>query len=129
MNKWTKTALAIMAFSGALSWTLIAKGEQATAPKPSTPEKTAGEAMKNVQVLKDIPASEWNNVMFFISGSLGVGCEHGDVNGVKVPFSIIGITTADRVQTKISEMKGQLADRSGQVRAALGSCGTGQIGH
>lgn len=38
--------------------------------------KTAGEVMKNVQVLKDVPASQWNGVMAFIAGSLGVGCEH-----------------------------------------------------
>src|SRR5262249_20271000 len=25
---------------------------------------------------KNVPASEWTGVMFFISGSLGVGCEH-----------------------------------------------------
>jgi hypothetical protein len=76
MNERKKAALAIVVFAGALNWAIIAKGEQATAPKPATPEKTAGEAMKNVQVLKDIPASELNNVMFFIAGSLGVGCEH-----------------------------------------------------
>ncbi|HYL92739.1 MAG TPA: c-type cytochrome [Alphaproteobacteria bacterium] len=54
-----------------------APAQSAPASKPSpAPEKTAGEAMKNVQVLKDVPASEWNNVMFFIDGALGVGCEH-----------------------------------------------------
>src|SRR5215813_8584513 len=46
------------------------------AKPPAQAEKTAGEAMKNVQVLKDIPASEVNNAMFLISGSLGVSCEH-----------------------------------------------------
>ena len=76
MNKWMKTALAIMVFVVMLDGAIIAKSEQATVPKPSTPQKSAGEAMKNVQVLKDVPASEWNNVMFFISGSLGVGCQH-----------------------------------------------------
>lgn len=76
MNKWMKAAFAIMVFAGALDWTIIAKSEQATVPKPSTPEKSAGETKKNVQVLKDVPASEWNNVMFFIAGSLGVGCQH-----------------------------------------------------
>jgi hypothetical protein len=53
---------------------------QAPAAKPPAPaatvEKTAGEAMKNVQVLKDIPESEWNKVMAFVSGSLGVSCDH-----------------------------------------------------
>ena len=38
--------------------------------------KTAGEVMKNVQVLRDVPASQWNSVMAFVAGSLGVSCEH-----------------------------------------------------
>lgn len=38
-------------------------------------EKTAGETYKNVQVLKDVPASDWIPTMQFISGSLGVSCE------------------------------------------------------
>src|SRR5262249_12624018 len=59
-----------------VSWGTVANGKQSPAPTPSAPEKSAGEALKNVQVLKDVPASEWNNVMFFIAGSLGVGCEH-----------------------------------------------------
>lgn len=36
--------------------------------------KTAGEVYKNVQVLKDIPADQWDKVMSVISGSLGVKC-------------------------------------------------------
>jgi len=46
------------------------------ATQPAPQEKTAGEAMKNVQVLKDIPASELTNVMYFVAGSLGVSCQH-----------------------------------------------------
>ena len=44
----------------------------------SAPEKpkTAGEQFKNVQVMKDVPASEWFPTMGFIAGSLGVGCDH-----------------------------------------------------
>lgn len=44
----------------------------------STPaaEKTAGEMYKNIQVLKDIPASDITNTMWFIAGSLGVPCQH-----------------------------------------------------
>lgn len=53
----------------------IAQGVSGSQPAPA-PEKTAGETMRNVHVLKDIPAGEWNDVMFFINGALGVGCEH-----------------------------------------------------
>jgi len=47
---------------------------QANASVPTG--KTAGEVMKNVQVLKYVPASQWNSVMAFVAGSLGVTCEH-----------------------------------------------------
>ncbi len=48
---------------------------QSPAPQPP-PDKTAGEFFKNVQVLKDVPASEFTNGMWFIAGSLGVPCQH-----------------------------------------------------
>ena len=38
--------------------------------------KTAGEAFKNVQVLKRAPADNWFDTMAFIAGSLGVTCDH-----------------------------------------------------
>lgn len=49
---------------------------QSAPPKP----KAAAEEFKNVQVLKDVPASEWFPTMQFIAGSLGVGCDHCHVN-------------------------------------------------
>jgi hypothetical protein len=39
------------------------------------PEKKAGEAFKNLQVLKDIPANQLIPAMQFITSSLGVQCE------------------------------------------------------
>src|ERR1051326_8488419 len=52
---------------------------QSTAPSP-TP-KTAAEAYKNIQVLKDAPAEQLLSAMQFISTSLGVGCDHCHVRG------------------------------------------------
>jgi hypothetical protein len=43
---------------------------------PAATAKTAGEAMKNVHVMTDVPAKEWNDTMWFMSTSLGVGCDH-----------------------------------------------------
>jgi len=56
-------------------------GAPATAPHqgqapPSLAGKTAGEAFKNIQVLKDIPADQLQPTMQFIAASLGVECEH-----------------------------------------------------
>ena len=39
-------------------------------------QKTAGEAFKNIQVLKDIPAGELMPSMRYVSASLGVGCDY-----------------------------------------------------
>lgn len=47
---------------------------QSAPEKPK--EKTAAEAFKNVQVMKDVPAPEWFPTMQFIAGSLGVSCHH-----------------------------------------------------
>jgi hypothetical protein len=42
----------------------------------SAQEKTAGQEFKNVQVLKDLPASQLRQTMFFIASSLGVRCDY-----------------------------------------------------
>jgi len=39
-------------------------------------QRTAGEAFKNIQVLKDIPAGELIPSMRYVSASLGVGCDY-----------------------------------------------------
>ena len=43
--------------------------------------QTAGQSFKNVQVLKDIPATQLEPTMAFISGSLGVRCTYCHVAG------------------------------------------------
>jgi len=42
---------------------------------------------------------------FGISPAETVFEDYRDVNGVKMPFSVIGATTADRIQTKVFEMQ------------------------
>jgi len=39
-------------------------------------EKTAEQEFKNIQVLKKIPAAQWQGTMDFIAASLGVNCSH-----------------------------------------------------
>jgi hypothetical protein len=39
-------------------------------------QKTAGEAFKNIRVLKDIPAGELMPSMRYVSASLGVSCDY-----------------------------------------------------
>lgn len=48
------------------------------APIPA--QKTAGEVYKNIQVLKELRASELDGVMNFMSAALGVGCTYCHTN-------------------------------------------------
>lgn len=43
-------------------------------------DKTAEQVYKNIQVLNELPASELDGVMLFISAALGVGCTHCHTN-------------------------------------------------
>ena len=52
-----------------------------TVAAPVAAHKTAGEAFKNVRVLKDVPADQWLPTMQFISASLGVDCAFCHVPG------------------------------------------------
>ena len=63
------SALLFFALAGAILF--INSGH---AQQPQQAEKTAGQARKNIQVLKDLPDSQLIPVMQFISGSLGVNC-------------------------------------------------------
>jgi photosynthetic reaction center cytochrome c subunit len=51
-----------------------------TQDKAGQPVKAAEEVYKNIQVFKGLPASELEPTMAFISGSLGVKCNHCHVN-------------------------------------------------
>jgi hypothetical protein len=51
-------------------------------------EKTAGEAFKNVQVFKDLPAAQLMPNMFFFTEALGVGCEHCHMTSDSGPWPL-----------------------------------------
>src|SRR5215213_3839867 len=56
--------------------TLSSVGRQA----PTQQTRTAEQVYKNIQVFKELPASELEPTMAFISGSLGVKCSHCHTN-------------------------------------------------
>ncbi len=86
MRRWRIAAAAAMGFS--LGFLLLTGAGQAprslaqSGPKSvgqsAQPQasKTAGEAFKNIKVLKDIPSYELIPTMEFISASLGVHCDY-----------------------------------------------------
>ena len=53
----------------------------AIAQEPAAAPKTAGETYKNIQILKDLPASQLMEVMHSFSHSLGVHCSFCHVEG------------------------------------------------
>lgn len=74
-SRWGRvagTALAVLLATGVAM-------SQAPASSPA-PEKPAEQVYKNIQVLKGMPASQLIPTMQFMSGSLGVPCEHCHVD-------------------------------------------------
>jgi photosynthetic reaction center cytochrome c subunit len=74
-----KGALSMGAALAALSLVFLSTATSLAAPaapqEATAQPKTAAEVFKNIQVLKDIPASELIPAMRYITTSLGVGCE------------------------------------------------------
>lgn len=68
---------ALVAAAAALTFAASLGAQSAQAPAQ---EKTAGEAYKNIQVLKDIPASQLLPGMHYMTTALGVECNYCHVN-------------------------------------------------
>ncbi|HXZ27360.1 MAG TPA: photosynthetic reaction center cytochrome c subunit family protein [Terriglobales bacterium] len=76
-----KTGRKCMQLGGFLAVLLAASWTAAQAPPAGPPpEKPAEQVYKNIQVLKGMPASQLIPTMQFMSGSLGVPCEHCHVD-------------------------------------------------
>ncbi|HEY1656854.1 MAG TPA: c-type cytochrome [Candidatus Sulfotelmatobacter sp.] len=75
MGRGVAEATVVMAVL--ISSAIVMNGAKAQNARPATPiaSKTAGEAFKNVKVLKDIPADSLIPAMQFITASLGKECE------------------------------------------------------
>ncbi len=69
------TVAIVLWMPGKMTARTAVRGESERDAKPET-QKTAAEAFKNIQVLKDIPASELIPSMRYIAASLGVGCDY-----------------------------------------------------
>jgi hypothetical protein len=62
--------------------TLVLEKQPDSAGDPlRKPEQTAGERFKNVQIAKDMPASQFIDMMRSFTWSLGVECDHCHVQG------------------------------------------------
>lgn len=72
----TKKFLFVCLMSVFLLGLQFAAAQSTAHPSQPTPPKKAGEAFKNIQVLKDMPENLLFSTMSFFTDSLGVSCEH-----------------------------------------------------
>lgn len=76
MNRRLVSLMVIAAFLITAGYfTVSASSSPQQSPPASQKGKTAAEAFKNIQVLKDMPASKLGQTMDFIAASLGVRCD------------------------------------------------------
>src|SRR5262245_42755143 len=61
---------------GFFFWVSNATDQSTARAQNPQPPRTAAQAFKNIQVLKDMPASQLQSAMSFIAASLGVECSH-----------------------------------------------------
>ena len=74
-----RAALAVI-LASLLAWMGFSLSRQALAQTPGQEMQPSEKAYKNIQVLKGIPASRFMDNMFYMAGSLGVGCRECHVN-------------------------------------------------
>lgn len=67
--------------AGLIAFTFTGRAQNAAAPVPGQPPKSAEQQFKNIQVLKGAPADQVIPAMQFISNSLGVECNFCHVQG------------------------------------------------
>jgi photosynthetic reaction center cytochrome c subunit len=101
----------------------IALAPAAAQDKPAQPEKTAAEVYKNIQVLKGMPASQLDATMAFITGSLGVKCNHCHVNPFEKDEKPAKQTARKMMQMVFDLNKG---DFNGQGAVSCFTCHRGQ---
>ena len=76
MKTGTRSAFLVVAGLALVSAALISYAQHGSSEAPSTENKTAEQAYKNIQILKGVPADQVIPAMQFMSASLGVDCEH-----------------------------------------------------
>lgn len=72
----TRSHRLLLALVGSVSLVAVSAAQQAQAPAAAAPaEQTAGQKYKNVQVLKDMTLTQFNDAMLYMNASTGQNCE------------------------------------------------------
>ena len=72
--KWTSALACVCGVLAIVAATAVESPAQGRGAPAATP-KTAGEAFKNIKILKDLPTDQLIPTMQFFAASLGVGCD------------------------------------------------------
>ncbi len=91
--------------------------------KPAPQAKTVGQVYKNIQVLKEMPASQLDSVMAFFTGSLGVRCNYCHVNPFEKDDKPQKQTARKMIQMVFALNKENF---SGQTAVSCNTCHRGQ---
>ena len=98
----------------------LAQGQAGAAP----PEKTAAQAYRNIRVFKELPASQLLGAMNYMTGALGVGCNHCHAGNAFAGDDKPAKQTARRHIQMMGEINAQ--NFGGQVVVNCATCHRGQ---
>jgi hypothetical protein len=113
-----KTVIALLFLSVGSTTARQAAGED-------KPVKTAGEAFKNVQVLKRVPADQWFDTMAFIAGSLGVTCDHCHSSSFELDEGNAAKLRARQMMRMVDEINGN--NFEGKMVVTCNTCHRGNL--
>ena len=103
----TVLLLVLLSIGFTLSTVLVTSASlDTTQDESSSPEKTAEQVYKNIQVFKGVPASQLEGDMAFITGSLGVKCNYCHVNGFDKDDKPTKLTARKMIQMVFDLNKG-----------------------
>ena len=99
------------------------QGAQPPQGPPGGPGGRGGFQLRNVQVLKDVPPEQWQNVMQYVAASLGVQCNYCHVMGDNASDDKETKKTARKMMQMVSDLNGQFF--AGKPAVSCASCHNG----
>jgi hypothetical protein len=117
---WPLIVFSVVAF---FFWVSKASDQSIAQAQNPQPPKTAAEQFKNIQVLKDMPASRLQSAMSFMAASLGVECSHCHTPPAMEKDEKPAKQTARRMLLMVNDINKSLGDKM------LVNCATCHRGH
>jgi hypothetical protein len=103
--------LIVLSTVGFFIWISRATDQSNAQAQNPQPPRTAAQAFKNIQVLKDMPASQLQSAMSFMAASLGVECSHCHTPPAMEKDEKAAKQTARRMLLMTNEINKSLGDK------------------